>query len=279
MSPQSQPSPRELAELCAIATQVAAEAADLVLSAWRTRPEISKKQPKDLVTEWDLKSEQLILKRLGELAPFAVLAEESGLSGVGDASAPKWVCDPIDGTTNFAHGHPIWCVSIGLMQGDEPLCGAVVAPTIHTTWSGFKGGGAKRNDESVQVSRVGVLADALLATGFPPERDRAPYNNFESFERIKKRALAVRRCGSAAMDLCFVADGTYDGYWERRVHVWDLAAAAAIQLAAGGRLTALGGGPARLERGHVLATNGLVHDELLGLLADLLDDRDVAEGG
>lgn len=265
------PSSRELAELCVIATQVAAEAADLVLGAWRTRPEISKKRPKDLVTEWDLKSEQLILKRLAELAPYAVLAEESGLTGAADEAAPRWVCDPIDGTTNFAHGHPIWCVSIGLMYGDEALCGAVVAPTIRTTWSGYKGGGAKRNDEQVAVSRTSVLAEALLATGFPPERGRAPYNNFQSFERIKKRALAVRRCGSAAMDLCFVADGTYDGYWERRVHVWDLAAAAAIQQAAGGRLTALDGGPARLERGHVLGTNGLIHQPLLDLLADLLE--------
>lgn len=267
------PSSIELAELSAIATQVAAEAADLVLGAWRTRPEVSKKRPKDLVTEWDVKSEQLILKRLAELAPYAVLAEESGLTGEADVAAPTWVCDPIDGTTNFAHGHPIWCVSIGLMYGDEPLCGAVVSPTIRTTWSGYKGGGAKRNGEAVQVSRTSVLAEALLATGFPPERDRAPYNNFESFERIKKRALAVRRCGSAAMDLCFVADGTYDGYWERRVHVWDLAAAAAIQLAAGGRLSALDGGPPRLERGHVLGTNGMVHDELLGLLADLLEEQ------
>ncbi|MCA9632766.1 MAG: inositol monophosphatase [Myxococcales bacterium] len=267
------PSYSELAELSAIATQVASEAADLVFSAWRTRPEISKKQPKDLVTEWDVKSEQLILKRLGELAPYAILAEESGLTGEADSAAPRWVCDPIDGTTNFAHGHPIWCVSIGLMYRDEPLCGAVVSPTIRTTWSGYKGGGSKRNGDPVEVSRTAVLAEALLATGFPPERERAPYNNFESFERIKKRALAVRRCGSAAMDLCFVADGTYDGYWERRVHVWDLAAAAAIQLAAGGRLTSLAGGPARLEKGHVLGTNGMVHDELLALLADLLEEN------
>lgn len=267
------PSPTELsqaqlAELCSIAERVASEAANLVLGAWRTRPEISKKQPKDLVTEWDLKSEQLILGRLGELAPFAVLAEESGLSDGATAGDIRWVCDPIDGTTNFAHGHPIWCVSIGLMRGAELLCGAVVAPTIATTWTGYAGGQARRNADVIRVSSTAQLVDALVATGFPPERDVAPYNNFATFERVKKRVRAVRRCGSAAMDLCFVADGTYDAYWERRVHVWDLAAAAAIHQAAGGRLTALDGGPAKLERGHVLASNGHLHAPLQQLMLD-----------
>lgn len=267
---QTELSPAQLSELCSIAERVAIEAADVVLGAWRTRPEISKKQPKDLVTEWDLKSEQLILRRLAELAPFAVLAEESGLTdgAAADAADVRWVCDPIDGTTNFAHGHPIWCVSIGLMRGAEVLCGAVVAPTIATRWTGYAGGPAKRNAEVVQVSETIQLVDALVGTGFPPERDVAPYNNFATFERVKKQVRAVRRCGSAAMDLCFVADGTYDAYWERRVHVWDLAAAAAIHQAAGGQLSALDGSPAKLERGHVLASNGQIHAALLELLAD-----------
>ncbi|MBX3182894.1 MAG: inositol monophosphatase [Polyangiaceae bacterium] len=266
----------ELRELSEVAAEVAREAAALVLTGWRSRPDVRLKHPKDLVTEWDLRSEALIVERLGARAPFPVLGEEGGLMGsmadgpadsTADRSGPTWVCDPIDGTTNFAHGHPIWCVSIGLMQGGAPLVGAVAAPTLATDWRGYVGGPALRSGEPVRVSATQELGQALIATGFPPDRERAPDNNFASFERVKRRARAVRRCGSAALDLCFVADGTYDGYWERRVCVWDLAAAAAVHLGAGGELTALSGGPVKLEQGHVLATNGRIHAELLSVLS------------
>ncbi len=274
----------ELEELSRVAAEVAREAAALVLTGWRSRPDVRLKHPKDLVTEWDLRSEALIVERLRARAPFPVLGEEGGLMGsvadeaaggpasqpedsLADYAGPTWVCDPIDGTTNFAHGHPIWCVSIGLMQGGAPLAGAVAAPTLSADWRGYLGGPALRSGEPARVSRTQELGQALIATGFPPDRERAPDNNFESFERVKRRARAVRRCGSAALDLCFVADGTYDGYWERRVCVWDLAAAAAVHRAAGGELTALSGGPVKLEQGHVLATNGRIHAELLSVLS------------
>jgi myo-inositol-1(or 4)-monophosphatase len=145
--------------------------------------------------------------------------------------------------------------------------GAVVAPAIATRWHGFRGtseeGRVFRNGEPCRVSTTDALDHALVATGFPPNRDESPANNFASFERVKRRALAVRRCGAAAIDLCFVADGTYDAYWERRLRLWDLAAGAGLVLAAGGAASAIDGGPARWTHGHIAVSNGLVHDALL----------------
>jgi myo-inositol-1(or 4)-monophosphatase len=157
-------------------------------------------------------------------------------------------------------------VSIGVLAAGVPVAGAVVAPSLATEWIGWQGGTARRNQEQCAVSSTDQLGDALLATGFPTDRTRAPENNFDTFVRVKQVVRAVRRCGAAAIDLCFVADGTYDGYWERVVNAWDLAGGAAVVLAAGGRLTSLDGSPARLERGNVLATNGHIHSDLTHLL-------------
>jgi myo-inositol-1(or 4)-monophosphatase len=255
-------SPEELSEL---ALEVAREAGALLLSGWRSRPEATEKAPADLVTRFDVESERLIRARLGEHAPeLGLVAEEEG----GDErTGPVFYCDPLDGTTNFVHGHPFWCVSIGALEGAEPVAGAVVAPALSTTWQAWRGGPARRNGALCRVSAVAEIEHALIATGFPPDRSRAPDNNFDTFVRVKKLAQGVRRCGSAAIDMCLVADGTYDGYWERQLHAWDLAAGAAVLLAAGGRLTALDGGPPRLERGHVVASNGLIHAELVALMA------------
>ncbi len=252
--------------LLTVAHRVAKEAADLVMQGWRSQPSVRKKAPTDLVTEFDLRSEAHIVQRLRELCPgVPVVAEERG------GTRPEglhFICDPIDGTTNFAHGHYCWCVSIAALDGDRRLAGAVVAPAVHTEWTAYRGGAALRNGRPCRVSATDDIRDALVATGFPPNRDTAPDNNFATFERVKKRVRAVRRCGSAAMDLCLVADGTYDAYWERRVHIWDLAAAACLLDEAGGTLTAMSGGQADLERGHVLASNGALHEALLPLLGD-----------
>jgi myo-inositol-1(or 4)-monophosphatase len=255
----------ELAQqLATIALQVAQEASEIAAAGWRQRPQAAKKAPADLVTEYDLSTERFIRSRLDELAPdFSVMAEEEG-GAVG--SGPAFYCDPIDGTTNFFHGHPFWAVSIGVVDGGMPIAGAVVAPALQTTWMGWQGGGALRNGERCCVSPTPSVGDALIATGFPLDRSREPDNNFASFARVKRAARAVRRCGSAAIDCCLVADGTYDAYWERRLHIWDVAAGSAIALAAGGRLTALDGGPPNLERGHVLLSNGRVHDQLIPLV-------------
>jgi myo-inositol-1(or 4)-monophosphatase len=256
-------SPEGLAE---VALAVAREAGALALSGFRSRMDVTEKGLRDLVTEFDLASERLIRARLAELTPgVAVVGEEEG----GDRAAGRvWYCDPIDGTTNYAHGHPVWCVSIGVMEGEIPLAGAVVAPALGIEWAAHQGGPATRNGEPCRVSSTESLAGALLGTGFPREREREPDNNFSSFVQVKKHCQGVRRCGAAAIDLCWVADGTYDGYWERRLNPWDLAAGSAIVLAAGGRLSHLDGGPPRLAEGHVVATNGKIHAALVELVRD-----------
>jgi myo-inositol-1(or 4)-monophosphatase len=158
-------------------------------------------------------------------------------------------------------------VSIGLLDHElNAIAGAVVAPCVQLEWMGAIDSGAFRNGERCEVSPIDSLDQALVGTGFPTQRDVAPDNNFDAFFRVKRAAGAVRRCGSAAMDVCMVADGTYDAYWERKVHPWDLAAGAAIALAAGARVTALDGSRANLRVGHVLVSNGRIHEELLPLV-------------
>ncbi len=254
-------------ELARVALEVASEAAALVHAGWRTRFEVSKKGQTDLLTKFDLESEKLIRNRLARRTPdICILAEESGGAPLDDS--PTWCCDPLDGTTNFVHGHPFFAVSIGLMVDRQPLVGAVVAPALETTWAGWSGGRALRNTETCGVSDTEELGNALLATGFPyRNRDLAPGNNFDSFIAVKKKCRAVRRCGSAAIDLCLVGDGTYAGYWERGLNAWDLAAGAAVVLAAGGRLSNLRGGLADVGTGDVVASNGRIHQELVDLLA------------
>jgi myo-inositol-1(or 4)-monophosphatase len=248
-------------ELAQIALEVAREAGALVRAGWRSHPRVVEKSPADLVTQFDLDSERLIRRRLAERAPeLGLVAEEEG----GDQGASlAFYVDPLDGTTNFAHGHPFWSVSIGVMDRGVPLVGAVVAPCLMTEWWAWQGGSAWRNGEPCQVSGTQNLREAMLATGFPADRTREPDSNLATFVRLKRKVRAIRRCGSAAIDLCLVADGTYDGYWERHLNAWDLAAGAAVVRCAGGCVTALDGGQPRLEIGHIAATNGRLHAALL----------------
>ena len=300
---------RERADFAAMALVVAEEAAALLLAGYRSRPRADKKGRTDLVTEFDRRSEDLILARLAALSPeIPVVAEEQSSTGedlgaiataaptgedrsaiamVAAAGEPGpaparpglvWYVDPLDGTTNYVHGHPFYCVAIGLMLDDAPIVGAIVAPSIGVRWSGWVaaaegvGGGspikgsAQRDQDRCRVSSTTALSEALIATGFPPNRDSAPENNFDSYIAVKKAAQGVRRCGSAAMDLCLVADGTYDAYWERRLHSWDVVAASAVVLAAGGRITALDGGYPDYHVGHLVASNGHVHEELIAAI-------------
>ncbi len=247
-----------------LALEVATEAGQLLLGGYRSRPTPTEKARRDLVTEFDLQSEALIVARLAAATPMlGLVAEERG----GDPKPLSWFCDPLDGTTNFVHGHPFWAVSIGLLEHGQPVAGAVVAPALGLTWLGYRGGPAKRAGEICHVSETSELEQSLVATGFPPDRQTAPQNNLDTFVRVKKVVRGVRRCGSAALDMCLVADGTYDAYWERRLNAWDLAAGAAILLSAGGCLTALDGGDVNLMVGHLIASNGRVHGALQQLIA------------
>jgi myo-inositol-1(or 4)-monophosphatase len=271
---------RERADFAQIALLVAEEAAVLAGSGFRARPAITKKGQHDLVTEYDRASEQLLVQRLGSLSPGLPIVAEEQTSARDVAGRPGlvWYVDPIDGTTNFVHGHPFWCVAVGLMEDDRPVAGAVVAPMIGVRWTGWVSpprldgappsipGAALRNGKPCAVSATAELRESLLATGFPPIRERAPENNFDSFMAVKRAAQAVRRCGSAAIDLAMVADGTYEGYWERSLHAWDMVAASAVVLAAGGMITSLDGTAPDFHAGYVAASNGRIHAELLAAI-------------
>jgi len=257
-------SPEELAQ---IAFEVASEAAQILYMGFRKQPAVREKGRADLVTEYDLASERLIRQRLAERSPeLAVVGEEQGgAPAAGDGLT--WYCDPLDGTTNFVHGHFFFCVSLGVAEAGVPIAGAVVAPALATHWRGFRGGPALRNGEPCRVSETNRLEQALVGTGFPTDRSDPASNNFSAFTRVKPRVRGIRRCGSAAIDLCLVADGTYDAYWERRLKAWDLMAGSAVVLAAGGTISALDGTPPDLSVGHVLASNGRIHDDISKLIA------------
>jgi myo-inositol-1(or 4)-monophosphatase len=257
------------------ARAAAQEAAELVRRAYRKHVVVEHKGAVDLVTAFDRESEALLRERLAPLG-FPIVGEEAG--GSWDRSTPAFFIDPIDGTTNFVHGHPFWCVSVGLVDpSGEPILGVVRAPSLGHEHYGLvdeEGGLLSRRvsdagEEDCRVSQVDRFQDSLLATGFPYDRRSSPENNFDAFVAIKKKCQAVRRCGSAALDLCLVADGTYEGYWERKLHPWDVAAGIAIVRGAGGRISDFEAGHARgcLESGHVVATNGRIHDALLEELA------------
>jgi myo-inositol-1(or 4)-monophosphatase len=272
----------DLERVIAVARDAASEAAKLVSASFRQGVAVEHKGANDLVTALDRASEELLRKRLGAELPYAIIGEEAGGSpkdGIG------LYVDPIDGTTNFVHGHPFWCISIGLIDHGEPVAGLVLAPVLGLEWSGWTlGESAEVVRRSLgnafvpggvtpcRVTSVATIAEAYLATGFPYDRRTSPDDNLSAFCAIKKECLAVRRCGSAAIDLCLVADGTYDGYWERKLGLYDVAAGLALVRGAGGRVTDFTGRPEACISSsadiRVVATNGTgLHDALLATLA------------
>ncbi|MEO8877392.1 MAG: inositol monophosphatase family protein [Polyangiaceae bacterium] len=264
-------------QLLAVALDVAREAGQIVLKGFRHGVRAEHKGPVDLVTRFDRESEKFLRDALHARTSFNVVGEEGGadqLASGAAADAPTWYVDPIDGTTNFVHGHFFYCVSVGLARGNEPILGAIVAPSLHTEWTGIVGtrgaaSSALRNGTSCRVSDVDKFSDALLATGFPYDRRESADNNFDAFVAIKKECQAVRRCGSAALDLCLVADGTYDGYWEKKLRPWDITAGTALVLAAGGRVSSYDDTPIDVRTGEVIATNQKIHRALFQKLAGI----------
>ena len=217
----------------------------------------------DLVTEVDERSEGVIKERLLAAFPgYGILGEEGGtIAGEGDA---RWIVGPLDGTTNFAHGLPIFAVSIALEKAGEVTLGVVHDPMSGETFVAERGGGATLNGEPLRVSGTQELVRALLVTGFPYDRADVP-DAVELFGRFAVLAQGMRRLGSAALDLCYVAAGRLDGYYERGIHAWDVAAGALILREAGGRVTDYDGGGFEPEAGELLASNGLLHPALVGI--------------
>lgn len=241
-----------------VAERVALQAGELVMRGWRSVGEISRKGRFDLLTEYDLRSEQLIREHLSrEFPAHRIIGEENAESGEGEL---VWYVDPIDGTTNFAHGHFFFAVSIGLYLGSQGLAGVVHAPALGVTWKASKGAGAFRNGTPCSVSTRNQLDEAVCATGFPYDRWSNPDNNHAELALFLQRARGIRRCGAASVDLCLVADGTYDIYWEQGLNAWDMCAGALLVQEAGGRLSTYEGTAADPRTGKLIASNGVLHD-------------------
>lgn len=249
------------------AARAAAIAAGELLRGVRAAERRTKSNPKDLVTEWDLRSEQVIRAVLAERTPGVPVLGEEGGQGEG-ASTLRWLVDPIDGTVNFAHGLPIWSISIAVEDAGELVAGVVSAPALGWWFEATAGGGAfDQAGAPLAVSALARLDQALLVTGFPYDLSSGATSNFREWEHMHRAAGAVRRLGSAALDLCAVAAGWFDGYWELRLQPWDVAAGALIVREAGGTVTNTRGGTFDPHAGEVVATNGAIHEGLIAELA------------
>jgi myo-inositol-1(or 4)-monophosphatase len=244
-------------------------AGEIQRQASRGTFEIRKKGIIDLVTEVDVAVEKMVRALIAERYPdHDVLGEELGGPGDGEPSRHCWICDPLDGTTNFAHGLPLYCSTIALEVDGELRVGAVYDPTRDELFTAIRGGGAFLNGERMRVSTAATLIDSLLVTGFPYSVQEKLDEMIGLFGRFLSRARAVRRLGSAALDMCYVAAGRLDGFWEEGLNAWDIAGGVLIVQEAGGRITSLDGGPFVLRSGRIIASNGLLHDEMRAVIAD-----------
>ena len=251
------------------ALSAAREGAAVLLEYARRPLEIEEKGRRaDIVTVADRASERAVIARLrADFPNAAILAEESGSTA--GTSDERWIIDPLDGTTNYAHGYPLYCVSIAYERAGELLAGVVYAPALNECFAVERGGGARLDDAPIRVSTIDRVADAMVCTGFHPA-DFA--RNAAYFARASGHAQAVRRDGSAALDLAFVACGRFDGFWEFDLHAWDVAAGTLLVREAGGTITRVDGSPARVDARSILASNGRIHAELQGVLAP--EDKD-----
>ncbi|YAF97050.1 MAG: inositol monophosphatase family protein [Nodularia sp. CChRGM 3473] len=247
-----------------IATE-AALAAGAVLQDYLGKLEdaiTEKGRPGDLVTVADKASEEVILEVLRRHFPqHSILAEESGKLGNED-NEYLWAIDPLDGTTNYAHQYPAFAVSIGLLIDGMPQVGVIYDPFHNELFRAATGLGATRNRRSIKVSETSELSKSLLVTGFAYDRRETSDNNYAEFCHLTHLTQGVRRSGSAALDLAYVACGRVDGYWERGISPWDVVAGVILVQEAGGKVTAYDGTPFKIASGRILATNGKVHDNL-----------------
>ena len=256
----------------ATAIEAVVRAGDLQIAKFNTGVSVEKKGAIDLVTEVDLEVERMFRAMIAERFPdHEVLAEELG-GGTG-GSRHRWVFDPLDGTTNYAHGVPIFCASLALEVDGQAAVAAVYDPNRKELFTAERGGGAFLNGAPLRVSPAAHLVDAMLVTGFPYDVHARVDEIVGLFAAFVGQARAVRRLGSAAIDLCYVAAGRLDGFWESDLKPWDIAGGALIVAEAGGRVTGTDGGAFNSRGGHVLATNGHLHDDMLGVIRSFRDRR------
>ena len=248
-----------------IGIRAAYRGGDILRGHFGRQIEIRKKGAIDLVTAADVESEQAIVEIIGSAFPdHGILAEETGLKE--GLPEKRWIIDPLDGTTNFAHGLGIFAVSIAFMYQAEPVFGIVFNPVSGEAFTALAGQGAFLNSQAIGVSSTGTVRDSLLVTGFPYDLAQMPRNVLNRFASCITAAQGIRRLGSAALDLCYVACGRFDGFWEENLKPWDTAAGLVIAQQAGAKITDFGGRPYDINHKQILATNGHIHSEMRTLL-------------
>ena len=250
---------------------IAREAGGLLMEHFNRRVSIEYKGEADLVTVADREAEALIREQIkGRWPSHDVLGEEGGLQGSGGDY--RWYVDPLDGTTNFAHGFPVFCVSLAVEFKGQRIAGVIYDPTRDELFAAEQGNGAYLNDRKIRVSQTGRLVESLVATGFPSHKRHANPNIF-FYHQITLRTHGVRRAGSAALDLSCVACGRFEGFWEFNLNPWDTAAGVLLVEEAGGKVTDMSGGPFHLSSRETVASNGLIHEALLAEFAQILAGR------
>ena len=254
--------------LLQLAERLAREAGAIQHERYESEFEIETKSAAiDLVTEVDRQCEALIVSEIRSERPEdAILAEEGG-SFERDSADWRWIIDPLDGTVNFAHGFPRFCVSIGIEFRGERQVAVVYDPLLDECYRGVRGRGAYLGSRRLRVSSATTIDESLIATGFAYDVHRSDADNLQHFGRMLKAARGIRRDGSAALDLCYVAAGRLDAYWEFKLYPWDVAAGCLIVEEAGGVVTDVSGGPAPPSGAEIVASNGSIHDEFLKLLS------------
>lgn len=249
-------------------TDIAIEAGKMVEKGFLSEKHVKYKGAVDLVTEYDVAVEEFLKEKMSALFPnYKIIAEESADKEETDKGNVIYI-DPIDGTTNFVHGFPFVSISIGVYNGSEGQFGVVYNPVIKEMFTSVKGEGSFLNGKEIKVSRTGVLEKSLAATGFPYEKDNLP-RLMRVLEQVLLRTRGIRRVGSSALDLCYVAKGVFDLYYETKLKPWDFAAGAMILREAGGLVTNLEGLYHELNHHTVIASNGLIHKEFMQMLTEV----------
>ena len=256
-----------MSEMLSITCDIARRAGAVLMPFFERRVRVEYKGDVDIVTEADRASEAFIISQLRAHFPtHGVIAEEGG--GYDGAAGYTWYIDPLDGTTNFAHSFPVFAVSMGLKKDDEMVIGVVYDPTRDEMFAAEKGAGATLNGKPMRVSSIPRLSEALVATGFPSQR-RHENPNIHFYHQFNMKTHGVRRPGSAATDLAYVAAGRMDAFWEFNLHPWDVAAGKLLVAEAGGRVSDSTGAPHTMSSNAVMASNGLLHDQMLNEFNEL----------
>lgn len=255
-----------MSEWKSFALDLARKSGALLKDMFSRKHQIHYKGDINIVTEADKMSENLIIQEIRRVFPeHGILSEESdAIAGDGKM---RWIIDPLDGTTNYAHGYPVFCVSIALEKDGQVILGVIYDPTRDDLFFAERGQGAFLNSEKLSVSTLSNLSQALLATGFPYDIRESKNNNLDYFNKMAIRVQAIRRAGAAALDLAYLAAGRFDGFWELKLKPWDTAAGCLMVEEAGGVISDISGNPWNLESPDILASNGLIHEQMKKVLS------------